>query len=479
VRRAVVLVGGPAAPYARAIRIARALAADGFDVEIAAIAAPGQPETEAVPIGRPGTAGEPEPGPRSVGRITIRRYRPSGPWAAVGVSRTPGGVEAESTEAGDAVKAGEAPGRASTARRTVPRSVRSVLRILAEPVLLLRRWLLWPHAVRGWWTTLARELEPADVYHAFGTLTIAAALDARRRHPVGPSGRPAVVIYDAIDDAIGSNAALGVPRGLLRRRTRIEAGWARAADARVTVNDVLADRFRRRWGLIDAPLVVPNVPEPPAGPIEPVDLRAEAGLPSTARIVLFQGRLGPGLGLEAAADAVLEVPDAALVLLGFGRGMDAARARDRDPLHAGHHATLPARHPDELARWTAAADVAIVPLPPISPNQRAATPNKFWEALAVGTPVVIVHRLEVMERLVGEHDLGAVAASASAADLAAALRSALDRVTGPDGPAWRASIASTAAERFSWPPVAAAYRRLVRELVDEPASEARNPVGTS
>ncbi len=40
-RRAVVLVGGPAAPYSRAIRIARALAAEGYAVEIAAVAAPG------------------------------------------------------------------------------------------------------------------------------------------------------------------------------------------------------------------------------------------------------------------------------------------------------------------------------------------------------------------------------------------------------------------------------------------------------
>ena len=46
---------------------------------------------------------------------------------------------------------------------------------------------------------------------------------------------------------------------------------------------------------------------------------------------MFHGRTGPNLGLEAAAEAILDVPDAALVLLGFGRGMAGARARDRDP----------------------------------------------------------------------------------------------------------------------------------------------------
>ena len=280
----------------------------------------------------------------------------------------------------------------------------------------------------------------------------------------GSGGRRAVVIYDAIDDALASNAALGVPRPILSRRRRIETGWARAADATVTVNDELAQRLGRRWRTGKPLLVVPNVPEPPALPVEPVDLRSAAGLPDTVRVVLFQGRLGPGLGLEAAADAVLQVPDAALVLLGFGRGVAEAQARDRDPRYRGRHITLAARHPDELLAWTAAADVAIIPLPPLSANQRASTPNKFWEALASGTPVVVVSGLTAMERLVREHDLGAVAASASSDDLAAAIRVVLDRLAA-EGPAWRTRIAALAAERFAWPPVATAYRSLVRGLV--------------
>ncbi len=67
---------------------------------------------------------------------------------------------------------------------------------------------------------------------------------------------------------------------------------------------------------------------------------------------------------------MLLVPDAALVLLGFGRGMAASAARDREPRYAGRHVTLPARHPDELLAWTASADVALIPLPPLSMNQR-------------------------------------------------------------------------------------------------------------
>jgi hypothetical protein len=45
------------------------------------------------------------------------------------------------------------------------------------------------------------------------------------------------------------------------------------------------------------------------------------------------------------------------------------------------------------------------------------------------------------------------------------MRVALDRLAAR-GPEWRAQIAQTSAERFSWPATATAYRSLVRQLAD-------------
>jgi glycosyltransferase involved in cell wall biosynthesis len=465
VKRAVVLVGGPAAPYARAIRIARALAAEQYDVEIAAVGGRDLPEREPVSPPRPAAAGEPEPDPGDIGPIQIRRYRPSGIWAFLGASATAQASGRQEDSIGEMPQDGD--GRPRLRLRS---AARTAARAVVRPILDLRRWLLWPHTVRGWWETLSRDLPPADLYHAFGTLAIAPALAARKRSSVGPAGRTPVVIYDAIDDALGSNAARTTPRLFLRRRARTETAWAHAADGVVTVNDGLAAHLQARWRLDRPPLVVPNYPEPP-GALPRVDIRARAGLPASCRVVLFQGRLGPDLGLEAAADAVLAVPNAALVVLGFGRGFDASRARDRDPIYAGRHVTLPARSPDELLAWTAAADVAIIPLPPISANQRASTPNKFWEALAAGTPIVVVAGLTTMERLVRELDLGVVAASPRPTELATAITSVLDRLAGPDGIGWRQAIAARAATDFSWPPAATAYRAFIRSLSGAPSKD--------
>jgi glycosyltransferase involved in cell wall biosynthesis len=447
--RAVVLVGGPAAPYSRSLRISRALAAEGYAVEIAAIAASGLPVRESVPGPTAGSVGEPAPDPAAIGPIEIRRYRASGPWAIVGASEAATGATGVSGR----------PARHRTLRR--------LTRTAASPLLALRRWLFWPHAVRGWWATLARELAPADLYHACGALAIAPALAARDASPRGPSGMKVRVIHDAVDHAATSHEAQAIPRPIRRLIARREARWATAADAIVTVNEDLASSLTAAWRPPARIPSIPNYPETPDRAIVDAQrgrLRSVASLDPGMRIVLYQGRLGPGLGLSEAGEAVLLVPNAALVLLGFGRGFDEYRARDREPRFAGRHVTLPPVHPDELLAWTAGADVALIAAPPVSPNRRLSTPNKFWEALAAGTPVVVVRGVEVMERIVREHDLGAVAESAEPAPLAEALAAVLERLD-REGQSWRERIARTSRERFGWPAAATAYRSLVRSLV--------------
>jgi glycosyltransferase involved in cell wall biosynthesis len=423
--RSVVLVGNLANPYSRSLRIARTLVSLGDEVEIAAVAGDGAADEEAD------------------GSIAIRRYRASGPYTRLGASHA----------------FGSAPAAASAGR---PRPLRALTKMAAT----LRRWLLWPHTVRGWWATLDRKLAPADLYHACGSLTIAAALAARQRD--GAAGRRSVVVYDAVDDVMSGNNVLGMPRPVRWWLGRRERGWARAADARITVNDELAARLAERWGTAP-PIVVPNWPDvAPARGAAPSDrIRQAVGLPSSTRVVVFQGRLGPNLGLDEAAEAILLVPDAALVLIGFGRWFERSRVRDAEPRFAGRHFTLPAVHPDALLEWTASADAAVVPLPPVSANQRAATPNKLWEAIAAGTPVVVGPGLPVMADLVRRLDLGAIAASLTPSDLAAAIRSVVD-VEPAAAAERRRRIAAVAAREFSWLVAAERYRALVRGLRSVP-----------
>ena len=420
-RRAVVLVGNPANPYSRAIRIGRTLTEEGYEVEIAATY-------------EEGASLEQRDGP-----LVVRRYKPSGIFASM----------------------------AATYRWSPPTATPSKRPPLATRVLRTLRarfvaWFLWPHTVRGWWATLSKELAPADLYHSCGTLPIAAALAARDRDT--RAGRRSHVILDVIDITMESNNVLGIPPLIRRMLDRRERGWARRADAHTAVNDVFADKAAARWSLPTRPTVVPNYPEPWQPPTAAPDLiRAAAGLPASTRICLFWGRLGPYVGLDEAAEAILQVPDAALVLLGFGRGWERSVARDAEPRFAGRHFTLPAVHPDELPAWVASADVALCTLPPLSYNQRFTLPNKFLEAMTAGTPMVLGPDLPTMEALLREEDLGRVTASMAPADIAAAIRSILE-MPAEDRAAWRDRIRTTARERYAWPIAAEAYARLIRSL---------------
>ena len=428
-RRAVVLVGNPAAPYSRGLRIARSLSDAGYEVEIAAVAGEGYAEHE------------------MEGPVHVRRYRPRGPFAVL----APRYRRSEAD-----------PGRGTSQRGLIQR--------LRHGLGSIPRWLLWPHTVRGWWAALASSLEPADVYHACGSLTVKPALDAQRRD--ARAGRRSIVVYDAIDDIAGTNAMLEMPARVRRSIASTERGWARRADARITVNEALADRLAERWAVKDRPLVVPNWPAIPASAADEGDdrIRRRLGLPAATRVVLFEGRLGPNLGIDEAAEAVLQVEDAALILLGFGNWADRCRARDDEPRFRGRHYTLPAVHPDELAAWTASADVALVPLPPVSENQRASTPNKFWEAVAAGTPVVIGPGLTEMAHLVERFGLGEIAASLEPADLAAAIRTVID-VEPTVAAERRRRIVQIAREQFDWRIASEAYVALVRTLTSDPSPD--------
>jgi glycosyltransferase involved in cell wall biosynthesis len=415
--RAVLLVANTAAPYSRALRVGRSLAQAGWSVEIAAVAGAGVPAQE------------------RDGEVTIRRYRPSGPF------------------------------RRWIGQPPPPRPPTRLLRALVLNADKALKVLLWPLHVRAWWRTLRRELPPADLYHAFGILAVPVALDlaagARR------DGRRGVVVYDVIDAILDSNNYQNVPAPILARYRRKEAGWVRRVDAVLTVNDALADHCHRLWPFRERPTVLLNGQPRWASPAPRPDLiRQAAGLPAECRIVLFLGRLGRQRGLEMAAEAVARLPHVALVMLGSAVNADweaNLRATSANPRFAGRHVVLPAVHPDEVRAWAASADVSIIAVPANSLNQRLSTPNKFWESLAAGTPVVIGRDLEVMRAIVESDRLGAAADPLDPDDLARALAEIIDQPR-EAYEALRARCLTVSSERYSWEVVVQPYLRLIESI---------------
>lgn len=167
----------------------------------------------------------------------------------------------------------------------------------------------------------------------------------------------------------------------------IEALFMRRADSVVIVNQTIRDVYRRRYGVEG--VVVRNCG--PAVPKQllnnPINLHSLLALPADARIVLYQGGLLPGRGLEVLIAATAGFPAGAhTVLVGSGRQRDELGRQVEELGLADRVHFIPAVLPQVLPRYTAGASVGVIPYQPVSGNNRMALPNKVFEYAGAGIP---------------------------------------------------------------------------------------------
>jgi glycosyltransferase involved in cell wall biosynthesis len=395
---------------------------------------------------------------------------------AAALASSPAGGERETggdQEAGDGAdgsRDGARSARASRVGRLVllpARLAARVIRRLRRPLLRWRRLvIMFPLRPMGWAEALDDVTEPADIWHGMWAGSLAALARARARH----GGR---TIYDSRDVYLLSRDFYRLERPIRAILARFERRWAQAADRVLTVNEPYADILARELR-VPRPAVVMNCPERWTPPDPPPDFIREAlGLDPGTRVVLYQGQLIPERGIEQAMEAILQVPDAVLVLLGYG-AEDRYRTRAATAPYAGRVFLLPAVLPSELLAWTASADVMVMPIQPSTLNHRFTTPQKLFEAIAAGVPVV-ASDLPGMAGVVRAAGAGELCDPTSPPSIAAAIRAIVDLPTA-DRAALRDRIRAAAHDRYSWETEAAGLFGLYAGLGPVPvATLARAP----
>jgi glycosyltransferase involved in cell wall biosynthesis len=293
----------------------------------------------------------------------------------------------------------------------------------------------------AWAVALEDTARPADIWHGMWAGSLPALARLRRRH--GGS-----TVYDSRDIYLHARLFDQMAAPWRRVYRSIERHWARSADRVITVNDAYADILVDVLG-VERPLVVMNCPErwlPPEP--RPNLIRERLGLPASTAVVLYQGNLMTERGIEQAMDAILDVPDAALVLMGYGGSRDEYTARAAEASYAGQVRLLDPVPPDELLPWTASADILVMAIQPTTLNHRFTTPQKLFEALAAGVPVV-ASDLPGMAPIVSAIEFGELCDPTSPAAIAAAIRSILAR-----SPAERADLRTrglaAAHDTYNW-----------------------------
>lgn len=426
----------------RTYRIASALAARGHEVTVLARLAPGLAADEHHPAGYrivrvPVSAvdGLPLPGRarQAIERLRARRREATS-------SAT---LAAGATSSATAVASGPR-SVASAARGRLGRLTGGLVRMaaIALTVRSQRRAALASVRAAGL---------GADVVHGMAFMGIPVALELGR-------ATGAKVVYDARDIYLEAANLARLPRPARALLARVERRWARRADRVLTVNRPYAEVMAARFG-VPLPAIVMNCSyrytpaDPPAR-----RFHERLGLDPSTRVVLYQGGFSRERGIEQLLEAIGSVPGAVLVLLGYGPLQVELEARAADPATGGRVRVLPAVPPTELLDWVAASDVVAMPIQPSTLNHRLTTPNKLFEALAAGVPVV-ASDLPGMAGIVRQTGCGLLVDPTDPAAIAAALREILDAPQA-DRRAWRKRALAAAHATYNW-------ERQAEVLIDE------------
>ena len=336
------------------------------------------------------------------------------------------------------------------------------IRVL-RPVWLSLEWRLqWAFGVVPWSHAAIAAAPPADIFHAHDLRALPPAIGARDRS----GGR---LVYDSHEIFVEAGANAVRPRRAREALRRREQALARRADALVTVNDELAAVLGPALGLADRTVVVRNCPPRWTPPAMPGPLRAAAGVADGTPLLLCHGAFVPHRGFEQVA-AAMERPELAGVHGVFlGRGPLRARLDElaSNPALHGRLLVLDAVHPDVLVDWIAGADVDVVAIQPTTLNHRLSTPNKLFESLAAGVPVVASDFPAMRGIVAGDPDgpLGALCDPSDPAALATAIRSVLDR--SPEEAAdLRRRCLEAAHRRWNWEIEGARLLALYETLAD-------------
>lgn len=296
-----------------------------------------------------------------------------------------------------------------------------------------------PSVVQQFWRVSARAAaawEP-DVCHAHDLNVLPGAAKVARE-----SG--AALVYDSHELWRRRNR-----HGELRPLARVvdafqERRLIGRADLVITVSPGIQTWLQRRYDLRAPVEVVRNVPlrrQVREGP----PLRELASL-SDERIVMYTGRITSGRGLEETVDALAELPEhVVLVLLGYGDDLFVRQLHHRADRRGVAHRVrqVPPVTPDQVAAVASQADCALVAIEPVCLSYYYTLPNKLFEAIQAGLPV-LASDLPDMRTIVEGYGIGRLFRTGRPGEVRDGLRALL-----ADVDAYKANAATAAAE-LTW-----------------------------
>lgn len=164
----------------------------------------------------------------------------------------------------------------------------------------------------------------------------------------------------------------------------LERNAARKAQRILTVNASVAQELRNRFG-VNQVGVVRSMPFRSPWRMKDNWMRTHFEIPLGHVVLVYQGHLEEGRGLEKIADALLARPQVELVILGLGPMENWARDRAVQQANIHFGGAFPF---DELMVRSSGADAGLVWIEPVSESYRISLPGKIFEYVQNSLPML-------------------------------------------------------------------------------------------
>ncbi|MBD3170028.1 MAG: glycosyltransferase [candidate division Zixibacteria bacterium] len=292
----------------------------------------------------------------------------------------------------------------------------------------------------------------ADIYHAFD-------LDA-----LAPASFAALInrgklIYESHEYYTGLEALNGRPitRFIWNMLERL---LIYRADRVITINGSIADKLASFYSIPNPEIIYSCADfhsEGSAG-----SMREKLGIPEGRMVLVYIGVLRPGQGLEILIDAVKDVEDVVLLILGDGP----LKALLVDKIEKyGITDKIIFREIElgmDVKEYLSSADAGVLIMEPVAENNRMALPNKFFSYLAAGLPVIVSDMPE-LKYFTEKYELGLVVD----AD-AECTREAIELFIEAPGVSRRyGKNALEFSKEFTWESQARKYLYIYKEVLDD------------
>jgi glycosyltransferase involved in cell wall biosynthesis len=192
--------------------------------------------------------------------------------------------------------------------------------------------------------------------------------------------------------------------------SQVETEFIKYPDLVITVNISIAQEMAKRYN-IKEPEVILNAIN--ASKIFNINkkynyFRDKLAIKQTQKIVLFQGGYSPNRNLHLFVESAkyIKNSDVVLVLMGFGDYEKELQQIAKDAKTFNKNVFFfPAVDQSVLLEYSASADVGIIPYPHIDLNSYYCTPNKLFEFIQAGLPMIANDSPE-LNRFIKENKIG-------------------------------------------------------------------------